>query len=170
MPAHAGTRPMKHRVRQAAFNLIGPDVKGKHAIDLFAGSGALGIEAISRGAARATFVEQHVAAAAIIRENVRSLQVEQRVAVVEGSTFAWVRRELPETDPPWLVFCTPPYDFYEGRRDAMIQMLDRLLQAAPPHSAFVVEADRRFAFDKLPCGEAWDVRRYPPAILGILRP
>lgn len=169
MPAHASTRPMKHRVRQAAFNLIGPEVVEKHAIDLFAGSGALGIEAISRGAARATFVEQHVAAAAVIRENVRSLRIEHRATIVKGSSFVWVRRERPAADRPWLVFCTPPYDLYQQQRDAMIQMLEQLVQTAPRHSTFVVESDRRFAFDCLPCGEAWDVRQYPPARLGILR-
>src|SRR5262249_42961688 len=53
------TRPMKDRVREALFNLIGPNVRGMHAIDLFAGTGALGLEAISRGAAGATFIERH---------------------------------------------------------------------------------------------------------------
>ncbi len=53
------TRPMKDRLREAIFNLIGPEIRGKHAIDLFAGTGALGLEAISRGAARATLIEQH---------------------------------------------------------------------------------------------------------------
>ena len=52
-------RPMKNRVREALFNLIGPSIKGKHAIDLFAGTGALGLEAISRGAVSATLTEQH---------------------------------------------------------------------------------------------------------------
>src|SRR5919199_1250279 len=53
------TRPMKDRVREAVFNLLGPQVSGSHAIDLFAGTGALGFEAISRGALRATFIERH---------------------------------------------------------------------------------------------------------------
>src|SRR6185369_13778531 len=54
------TRPMKDRVREAVFNLLGPGVKGSHAIDLFAGTGALGLEAISRGAAQATLIERHL--------------------------------------------------------------------------------------------------------------
>lgn len=169
MPASPGTRPMKHRVREAAFNLIGPAVKEKHAIDLFAGSGALGLDAISRGAACATFVEQHVGATAVIRENVHRLQVERRVTVVQASVFAWVRRHVPAADPPWLIFCTPPYDLYEDRHGEMIQMLERLLHAAPRDSVFLVEADRRFAFDRLPHPDQWDVRRYPPARLGLLR-
>ena len=53
------TRPMKDRLREAVFNLIGPDIRGKHAIDLFAGTGALALESLSRGAKSATLIEQH---------------------------------------------------------------------------------------------------------------
>src|SRR3954453_4982920 len=62
------TRPMKDRVREAVFNLLGAPVEGSHAIDLFAGTGALGLEAISRGAVRATFIERHVPTAKIIKQ------------------------------------------------------------------------------------------------------
>ncbi len=67
------TRPMKDRVREALFNLVGPSVIDAHAIDLFAGTGALGLEALSRGAARATFVERHYPTAATIKENIATL-------------------------------------------------------------------------------------------------
>ena len=70
------TRPMKERVREAVFNLVGPAVKGKQAVDLFAGTGALGLEAISRGAARAIFIERHYPTLQLIRRNVQSLGVE----------------------------------------------------------------------------------------------
>src|SRR5437868_14777408 len=60
------TRPMKDRVREAVFNLLGPQIAGSHAIDLFAGTGALGLEAISRGASKATFIERHLPTAKLI--------------------------------------------------------------------------------------------------------
>src|SRR4051794_22495694 len=63
------TRPMKDRVREAVFNLLGKQIAGSHAIDLFAGTGALGLEALSRGAARATFIERHFLTAKLIEEN-----------------------------------------------------------------------------------------------------
>src|SRR4029453_14397542 len=63
------TRPMKDRVREAVFNLLGPGVQGAHALDLFAGTGALGLEAISRGAARATFLERHLPTCRLIEQN-----------------------------------------------------------------------------------------------------
>src|SRR5687767_11185885 len=67
------TRPMKDRVREAVFNLVGPDVKEKLAIDLFAGTGALGLEALSRGAAEAVLLERHFPTAAVIGQNAVTL-------------------------------------------------------------------------------------------------
>ena len=67
------TRPMKNRVREAMFNLVGPWVKGTYTIDLFAGTGAVGLESVSRGSVGATLVEKHFPTARIFQENVRSL-------------------------------------------------------------------------------------------------
>ncbi|MEM1305188.1 MAG: RsmD family RNA methyltransferase, partial [Planctomycetota bacterium] len=64
------TRPMKHRVREAIFNLVGADMPGKLAIDLFAGTGAIGLEAISRGAERCLFIEKHVPSAGVVTQNI----------------------------------------------------------------------------------------------------
>ena len=70
------TRPMKNRVREAMFNLVGPWVKGTYTIDLFAGTGAVGLESVSRGSVGATLVEKHFPTARIIQDNVRSLGIE----------------------------------------------------------------------------------------------
>lgn len=164
------TRPMKDRLREAVFNLIGPDIRGKHALDLFAGTGALGLEALSRGAQKATFIEQHYPTAAIIRKNIAVLHAEQQTDVVPGNTFIWWKKRgtvLPET--PWAVFCSPPYDFYVTRTGEMMELIAGLVQAAPPSSLFVVEADERFDFLTLPVPHAWTVRAYPPAVVGIYR-
>jgi 16S rRNA G966 N2-methylase RsmD len=83
---------MKHRVREATFDLLGPAIKRKHAIDLFAGSGALALEALSRGATSATFIERHIPTAQLIRENLRALRIEDRGDVLTTSTFLWVER------------------------------------------------------------------------------
>jgi 16S rRNA (guanine(966)-N(2))-methyltransferase RsmD len=161
------TRPMKERVREAAFNLIGPSVKGKHAIDLFAGTGALGLEALSRGAVRATFIEQHFPTADLIRQNTQALGVEAQTAVVPSNTFIWLRRE-PDLGPtPWLVFCSPPYDFYVERREEMLTLIGRLFEAAPQESVMVVECDERFDPALLPNPSCWDVRQYPPAVVAL---
>ena len=163
------TRPMKERVREAVFNLIGPSVVGKHAIDLFAGTGALGLEAISRGAASATFVEQHFPTAALIEQNIAAIDAPAQCDVVPGNTFLWVRRPLQLPEVPWLVLCSPPYSFYVDRRDEMLQLLQEFYDRASAGSVIVVEADERFDFGLLPDAERWDVRGYPPAVIGIYR-
>ncbi|MEX0936454.1 MAG: RsmD family RNA methyltransferase [Pirellulales bacterium] len=163
----AGTRPMKHRVREAIFNLLGPSAKGKHAIDLFAGTGALGLEALSRGSLSATFIERHIPTARTVRENVQSLQVEHRCEIATANAFIWARREPKLPDVPWLVFCSPPYDYYLEKTDEVLAMLEGLAARAPQESIFVVEADMRFEVEKLPQPEQWDVRRYPPAVVAI---
>ncbi|MEN6450325.1 MAG: RsmD family RNA methyltransferase [Thermoguttaceae bacterium] len=162
------TRPMKDRLREAVFNLLGPSVRGKHAIDLFAGTGALGLEALSRGAARATLIEQHHPTAAIIRQNVAELGVQGQTEVAIGNVFIWMRRKPELGDSPWLVFCSPPYDFFVERTDEMLELISGLMAAAPAGSVFVVEADDRFDFAQLPEASGWDVRSYPPAVVGIL--
>ncbi|HEX5447160.1 MAG TPA: RsmD family RNA methyltransferase [Pirellulales bacterium] len=162
------TRPMKDRVREAVFNLLG-DVAGMRALDLFAGTGVLGFEALSRGASRALFLEQHFPTADRIRRSAADLDVESACEVVAADTLLWLRRGVPPADDqrPWLVFCSPPYDLYVSRRDAMLALVEQLWAAAPLESRFVVEADERFDLALLPEPAAWRLRDYPPARVGV---
>jgi len=161
------TRPMKDRVREALFNRLGPAVKGKQAIDLFAGTGALGLEAISRGAAGAVLVERHFPTAELIRQNAAALGVEAQCKIMPANTLLWPKRwpELPSG--PWVVFCSPPYDLYADHLDEMLALVSGLMARAYPEGIFCVEADERFDFARLAHHEAWDVRAYPPAVVGI---
>ena len=163
------TRPMKDRLREAIFNLIGPAIQGKHVLDLFAGTGALALEALSRGAERATLIEQHHPTAHIIRQNVAVLGVESQTEIVAGNVFVWFRRRPLLGIVPWAVFCSPPYDFYVDRAGEIMELICGLMGAAPGESIFVVEADVRFDFRTLPDPEAWDLRPYRPAVVGIYR-
>ena len=162
-------RPMKDRVREAVFNLVGPSVRGKQVLDLFAGTGALALEAISRGAVGATLVECHYPTAKILRENLATLGVEGVCRVEVADTFHWLTQqpELPEAN--WLVFISPPYDFYVSRTDDMVRLIETLHATAPPESVLVVESDQRFDFTALGQVCEWNVRDYPPARIGISR-
>jgi 16S rRNA (guanine966-N2)-methyltransferase len=163
------TRPMKERVREAVFNLLGPGVAGKHAIDLFAGTGALGFEALSRGAKSATFVERHFPTAAVIKKNAEALGVSDQCTILPANTLLWTKRlpELPTT--AWVVFCSPPYELYISHTTEMLALVEQLHRHAPSGTLFAVEADERFDFELLPESDRWDVREYPPAVVGILR-
>jgi 16S rRNA (guanine966-N2)-methyltransferase len=171
-------RPMKHRVREAIFNLISTESTGRHAIDLFSGTGALALEALSRGAASATFIEKHVPTARVVEENLAELGVTEKATLRVTSAFLWSKRDLdsptdgPPRDLPWLVFCSPPYVFFLDRQEEMLELIRRVTAAAPAGSTIVIESDQQFDFD-LFMGEdrgAWDLREYPPARVGIWRP
>lgn len=161
---------MKERVREAVFNLVGPAVAGKYAFDLFAGTGALGLEALSRGAVGATFIERHAPSVRLLKENVAALGLQAQSEVIFGDTFLW-RRQWPDwserATSPWLVLCSPPYDFYCQRTGEMLSLLQELHESAPDESLFVVEADRRFDFQRLDDMGPWDARTYAPAVVGI---
>jgi 16S rRNA (guanine966-N2)-methyltransferase len=170
-------RPMKHRTREAIFNLNSTECGGRHAIDLFAGTGALGLEALSRGAARATFIEKHVPSARVVEQNIRSLGVEDRATLLVTSAFVWGKRDLPaaasNNTEPWLVFCSPPYAFYHERQAEMLDLVGRIQSVAPPGSILIVEAEEPFDISVLRRSDSpaddWDVRAYAPAIVGLWR-
>src|SRR4051794_29361484 len=122
------TRPMKDRVRESVFNLLGPQVAGSHAIDLFAGTGALGLEAISRGAAKATFIERHLPTANLIKAGAAQFGVAEKISVVFGDAFLWSAKFSAEGEQPLTVFCSPPYDFYVERRQEMLDMIARWVE------------------------------------------
>lgn len=158
---------MKERVREAMFNLLGPQIKGLHAVDLFAGTGAIGLEALSRGAARATFIERHIPTAKLIKENIVALEVQDRCEVISANSLIWVRQPGTMPGEPWLVFISPPWSLFQDQRPAMLELIAGLMQQAPPRSMLVVEADMNFDMLLLPDFPAWRVRAYPPAVLGI---
>lgn len=162
------TRPMKDRVREAVFNLLGPAIQGRHIVDLFAGTGALGFEALSRGAASATFVERHFPTADLIRQNAAALDVSSAVTVLPANVLLWSRRLPPLPRVPWTVFCSPPWSLYVEQTEAVLALLQTLFENAPPGSTFVVEADEHFDLTTLPRSGEWFVREYPPAVIAML--
>ncbi len=117
--------------------------------------------------AGATLVERHFPTAEVIRQNAAALGVENVCTVLPANTLLWSKRlpELPEG--AWVVFCSPPYDFYVEHQAEMLSLLATLIEHAAPASIFCVEADNRFDFGLLPQAQEWDVRKYPPAVLGV---
>lgn len=130
------TRPTADRVREALFSILG-DVSGARVLDLYAGSGALGVEALSRGAAAATFVDSSQAAVAAIRRNLSALGIE--AAVQRRDAFAFLAAAAGG-DPYDLVFADPPYD-------SALRVAPRLAELLPPiltaDAVIVTESNKR---------------------------
>ena len=136
-PRGSETRPTSDRVREALFSILG-DVSGLRVLDLYAGSGALGIEALSRGAAEAVFVESDRRAADAIRSNLRAVGDPDAIVWV-GDALAYLKRAPTET-PFDLVFADPPYSSATQVGEGLSELLPPLLTQG---SLTVTESDKR---------------------------
>lgn len=133
-----GTRPTTDRIKETLFNMLMPYVPGARFLDLFAGSGAIGIEALSRGASFACFAEKDRKAAACIRENLRFTGLSGRASVLESDVFLAIDRlENAGTAPFDIVFMDPPYR--EGLEGAVLQRL-RESPLVTKDTLFIAEA------------------------------
>jgi 16S rRNA (guanine966-N2)-methyltransferase len=106
-PVGDKTRPTADRVRESWFNILQRPVRGARVLDLFAGSGALGLEALSRGAISADFVENHRAALAAIKANITALQVTDRTTIHRGDALTYAESLRPAQYD--VAFADPPY-------------------------------------------------------------
>src|SRR5437879_617439 len=102
-PKGHSTRPTSDLVRESFFNILRELVVDRVVVDLFAGTGALGLEALSRGASRAIFVERNRENVALVYRNVATLRYEDRVRVLATDAYRWVRSFVPLDDAPLVV-------------------------------------------------------------------
>lgn len=136
-PRGRGTRPTSDRVREALFSILG-DVAGVGVLDLFAGSGALAIEALSRGASRATLVDSSGAAIAAARRNLEALGLEADVR--RQAALPFLRNAAVQQQHYDLVFVDPPYRHASGLSEELGAALEPVLG---PDARVVCESDRR---------------------------
>lgn len=142
-PAGLATRPTSGRLRETLFNVLAPRIQSASFLDLYSGSGAVGIEALSRGAARAVFVERAEAALAALRENLTRLGLREGVRIHAGSVSAFLRRGRPESSPRFdLVFLDPPYDA-ESEYAVSLQLLGGAASGLLAAGALVIAEHRR---------------------------
>ena len=112
------TRPTTDRVKEGIFNIIQFDIEGRRILDLFAGTGQLGIEALSRGASTAVFVEQRKDAAVLVRDNLKITELTDRGRIVNGDAMAFLSSAREKFD---VIFLDPPYaaDLWENALSAI---------------------------------------------------
>jgi 16S rRNA (guanine966-N2)-methyltransferase len=177
-PPGRGTRPTSDRVREALFGILeaAGELREARVLDLYAGTGALGLEAISRGAAHATFVESSRATLKVLRANIASLDVDERVRVVDADVGRAVQRalggpfDLVLADPPWLSVdsgqaCRALADLSAGSElSAHARVVLEHSTRTPPPEIAGLSKERSRSY-----GDA-TLTFYKPAILGSLPP
>ena len=165
--ASASTRPTSDLVRESLFNILGELVVDRTVFDVFAGTGALGLEALSRGAERAVFVERDRDCVGLIIRNVATLRYEDRAAVKLADAYRWARTFQPADDRPVVVLIDPPYQEYERRGKVLNQMIVQLVEKMPAESVVVLEAGRVLDERILADFDRWDIRRYSSTQIAI---
>ncbi|HEU0007195.1 MAG TPA: RsmD family RNA methyltransferase, partial [Terriglobia bacterium] len=108
-PQGTALRPTSDKVRAALFSILGSQVSGGRFLDLYAGTGAVGIEALSRGASAVTFVESNLQAVQLLRKNLHALGLSQRASIRVEQTAAFFEREERWNGPYDVLFADPPY-------------------------------------------------------------
>ena len=154
-PKGRAVRPTSDRVREALFSILGDRVQGARVLDLFAGTGALGLEALSRGAASAVFVDRDTTP---VQANLEALGLTGEVH--RRDALAWLRTAAGPFD---LVFLDPPY---KSAPDLAPRLADTLPSLLSPGALVVSESDRRAPLDLAPL-ETQDERRYGVTLIRL---
>lgn len=170
-PSGDAVRPTTDRVKEALFNILGPSVTGCHFLDLCCGAGGLGIEALSRGAARVWFVDLSAQSLESTRANLEICRAEpSKYQMVRSDAAGWLAAWSPPSDPePLVVVADPPYQ--SAAAGAIMGELARL-RSAPGFLAGIVEFGS--GTPGLPIdpesADPWTTRRYGESHLAVIRP
>ena len=138
------TRPTTDKVKESLFNIIQFEIEGRRVLDLFGGTGQLGIEALSRGAARCTFVEQRRDAVALIRENVKACQFQEQAQIVQGDALSFLASCREKFD---VILLDPPYN--KGLLEESVQSIAKF-DILAEHGIIVCESAAEWTIPPLP--------------------
>lgn len=161
-PESEVTRPITDRVKQSLFDILIPNIPGARVYDCFAGTGSMGLECLSRGAANATFFEADRSALRLLGENVKSLGLEKRSRIISGDLFHWFATH--RSDEADLLFLDPPYRFVVEQKAEL-----RRLMAGITCRTLVIfrhASDNQLAFDNFALE---DLREYGGMTVEFLR-
>jgi 16S rRNA (guanine(966)-N(2))-methyltransferase RsmD len=166
-PASEATRPITDRVKQSLFDVLAPRIEGARVYDCFAGTGSMGLESLSRGAAHATFFEAERSAAALLRRNIATLDVGTRSTVVDRDLLKWFDAAPAPAAKADLVFLDPPYRFLTERPDDLRTLAGRLVAHLAPDGLVIFRHDRKDRLDLPPLRLA-DAREYGGMTIDLL--
>jgi 16S rRNA (guanine966-N2)-methyltransferase len=157
---HAGLRPTPQMVREALFSILGNAVPDRPFYDVFAGTGVVGFEAISRGASRAQLIERDASQAAELHKAVVGWKLTSRVQVLRADAYRWAERWIPNPEAV-NVFLSPPFPDLTGEKaEAFAKLIDVLWAKLPPESVLCVQVENNYDTKTLPDPADWDIRSY----------
>jgi 16S rRNA (guanine(966)-N(2))-methyltransferase RsmD len=166
---HPGLRPTPQMVREALFSILGNAVPEQPFVDVFAGSGVVGLEALSRGASSATFVERDHKLADAIERSAQSFGVADAARILRQDVYRWAERWLPPPEPV-NVFLSPPFADLEERAADFHSLVSILQGKLPAGSVLTLQVEITFDAKTLPDAERWELRQYGRNVLLIWDP
>jgi 16S rRNA (guanine(966)-N(2))-methyltransferase RsmD len=152
-------RPAPQMVREALFSILGNAVPDRPFFDLFAGTGAVGLEALSRGARQVTLIERDLRVAGEIDRHISQFQVAGQARVIRADVYRWAERWTPPPEPV-NAFLGPPYPDFGRRKEALLALIAHLQRELAAGSVLVVQSEQTPVLDQLPDRENWEDRRY----------
>jgi len=157
-PVDSSIRPTSDLRRDAIFNTLGDLIEDQTFHDLFSGTGAMGLEALSRGAKAAVFVEMGKKAQDLIRRNIARARYEKETRLIPTNAYRWIESHRPTS--PGIYFLDPPFPEYVHHPDRFEKHLGILLERVIPGSIVIVESRWKMERDVLPDLANWYLRRY----------
>src|SRR5262245_49041602 len=141
-------RPTPQRVREALFSILGDAVPGRLFVDVFAGTGIVGLEALSRGASGAVFVERDFRLISELERHRRDFELAGVSSIARTDAYRWVERWQAPAEPV-TVFLSPPYPDLERRPEDLLHLIETLQAGVAPGSVLVVQAEKAAMLDEL---------------------
>jgi 16S rRNA (guanine966-N2)-methyltransferase len=152
-------RPTPQMVREALFSILGNAVPGRPFYDVFAGTGVVGLEALSRGAEAVTFVERDFRLIGELEQHIQAFGVSDQTRIARADVYRWIERFQPPARPITL-FLSPPFADYETKLEELLAVVGKLQERIAEDSVVVLQSEKTALLDDLPQHESWDERHY----------
>jgi 16S rRNA (guanine966-N2)-methyltransferase len=156
---NANLRPTPQMVREALFSILGNAVPDRPFFDIFAGTGVVGLEAISRGASCVTFIERDFRLIGELERHIAAFGVGEYARLARTDVYRWVEHWQAPNEPV-TVFLSPPFRDFEQRLEDLLNVIAQLQERVQPGSVIVLQAESKAPLDELPARADWDERRY----------
>jgi 16S rRNA (guanine(966)-N(2))-methyltransferase RsmD len=162
---HEALRPTPQMVREALFSILGNAVPNRPFYDIFAGTGVNGIEAVSRGASHAIFIERDAKLSNDIDSHLKKFGIADKASIYRSDVYRWAERWIAPIDQPVNLFLSPPFADLTARDDEFLKTVRLLMEKAPNESVVTIQAESGFPEHELPDPENWDIRKYGRNVL-----